>query len=391
MGLLDSLTNPFGIGGKGRETSDLLGFTDTTTEGYIKNAGFDLGNIFLPGGMSGGQSMTQAPGQQGFGGTPLNEADWRELNRVYGAVSDAQNFGDINWNAGNFRGVNFAGNNLSPEAQQFLSDNWGRIRGAEQLGHVDWRGAVGRPNYAQPAAGTPGGTPGSPLGDLEPARGGFAGLAANEIAAAGQNTQGNILELMRTQARPFEQEAFNRINNNLFSRGRLGLEDSATGEAYRGFSRGLAEADTGRQLSAFGLADQLRTSSLNRGLAATQGAAGLTELSTLPFDMALRLAMARSGASLGQANASTGMGQNTLNVHEGFQMFGQGFGGMMSAFSDRRLKTNIKHVGERNGRKWYTWDWRYGSGSAEGVMADENLDIASVHPSGYLMVDYGAI
>lgn len=63
------------------------------------------------------------------------------------------------------------------------------------------------------------------------------------------------------------------------------------------------------------------------------------------------------------------------------------------AFSDRRLKSNIQPLGERNGYQWYSYDI-FGQPSV-GVMADEVQKIkpeaVSTHPSGYLMVDYGAL
>lgn len=66
----------------------------------------------------------------------------------------------------------------------------------------------------------------------------------------------------------------------------------------------------------------------------------------------------------------------------------------MSLFSDRRLKRNIKRVGRVRGHNWYTWDWRDGSGSSEGVIAQE---IAETRPDlvferdGFLTVNYGGL
>jgi hypothetical protein len=320
MGFFDSLTEV------------LTGQNQDDIKKYAGNAQLNLGNIFLPGGMGGGASNTVALGSfQGYGGSPLNQKDWEGLNSVFGAVRDANSFEDINWNAGNFRGANFQGNPLSPEANKFLSTNWSTIRSAGKLADIDWSsGIVGSPGYA-PEPGTPGagGAPAAPtstLGDLEPARNAFAGLAAQQAGQVGQNTQGNILELMRQQAAPQEQRAFNGLNNNLFMRGRLGGDDSATGEAYRGFARGQSEADIGRQLTSFGLADQLQTSALNRSLGATAGAEGLTKLSTLPFDMALKLAMAKSGGASAAAGIA-GSGQGLLDMWNKFMGGGGGSGG----------------------------------------------------------------
>lgn len=312
MGFFDSFTELMG-GVSGKKAGEMAAGSQ-----------LNLGNIFLPGGMTGGQTNTmQSPG---FGNSPLNEADWTELNRVYGAVSDANSFSDINWNAGNFRGTELAGNKFSPEAQKFLQNNWGTIRGAKQAGDIDWSRTVGSPGYAQPA-----GAPGAPAGpDTLSNLGGFTQVAGDQLAQVGQNNQGNILELLRKQAQPQEQTAFNNLNNNLFMRGRLGAEDSVTGEAYRGFARGQSEADLARQLSAFGLSDQLQTSSLNRALGATGGAGELTKLSTLPFDMALKLAMAKSGANTNAAGiASSGTG--LLDMWSKF-MGGSGGGGGQGFF-----------------------------------------------------------
>jgi hypothetical protein len=46
-------------------------------------------------------------------------------------------------------------------------------------------------------------------------------------------------------------------------------------------------------------------------------------------------------------------------------------GAAITRYSDRRLKTNIRQIGEKWGFPWYTWDWKDGTGSSEGVMADE--------------------
>lgn len=63
------------------------------------------------------------------------------------------------------------------------------------------------------------------------------------------------------------------------------------------------------------------------------------------------------------------------------------------AMSDRRLKTNIKQVGERAGLAVYEYDI-FGR-RERGFMADEvqrvRPDAVHTHDSGYLMVDYGAL
>ena len=64
-----------------------------------------------------------------------------------------------------------------------------------------------------------------------------------------------------------------------------------------------------------------------------------------------------------------------------------------AAFSDRRLKRDIREVGTWNKLKFYTWEYIWGE-RGFGVMSDEVRHIAGAvvkHPSGYDMVDYGVI
>ena len=98
------------------------------------------------------------------------------------------------------------------------------------------------------------------------------------------------------------------------------------------------------------------------------------------------LAAAQLMGQQGAANASaSNMGWNNL-------MSGLGSAaGIAGMFSDRRLKRNIKRLGEINGTPWYSFDYVWGE-SAIGVMADEAPpEAVFMHPSGYLMVDYSKV
>lgn len=315
MGFFDSL-------------SDLVLGSNSNAKDLTGQMGINLGNIFLPGGIHGGASNEQVPG--GYGGSPLNEADynWASQNwQKFRGIQDHDATGEYAW-----WGDPEQTAGLSAEGKKYLETalKSGGIGGAANFGDINWgpiAAKFGGPAYAstEGAAGGAGGAGGaagdSALGDLEPARGMFAGIAAG--MPVGGNTQGNILELLRKQAQPWEQKQFQGINQNLFSRGRLGGDDSMTGEAYRNFSRGLAEADTQRQIASYGLADQLATSQLGRQLSAAQGAAGLTQLSTLPFDMALKLAMAKSSAAGAQArNLNESQGDSLVDAWSKFWSFG---------------------------------------------------------------------
>jgi hypothetical protein len=63
------------------------------------------------------------------------------------------------------------------------------------------------------------------------------------------------LGLLRDQAAPFEDRAFNSLQNKMFSQGRMG--STGGGRDMEAFARGLGQADTARQLDSMGFAEQL--------------------------------------------------------------------------------------------------------------------------------------
>ena len=94
----------------------------------------------------------------------------------------------------------------------------------------------------------------------------------------------------------------------------------------------------------------------------------------------------------GQQNAANASAQNA-----GWDGLMSGIGGLAGVagqygmFSDRRLKTNIRKLGVRNGQQWYSYDYIWGQPSI-GVMADEVPENARIlHPSGFWMVDYSKV
>ncbi len=73
-----------------------------------------------------------------------------------------------------------------------------------------------------------------------------------------------------------------------------------------------------------------------------------------------------------------------------------GLGGLFSAgvglFSDRRLKTDIKRIGQTDGgTPIYTYKYVWGGPTHMGVMAQDVPDAAFEHESGYLMVNYAEV
>lgn len=135
---------------------------------------------------------------------------------------------------------------------------------------------------------------------------------------------------------------------------------------------------------------------------------GLTGLAGLPSNASeIARTTAGIGQTLGTAQATAGsiLGQGQIGAaqaHEASRQ--QGFGNLLglgslglAMFSDRRLKNNLKKIGEINGHNWYMWDWNIVAnkmgleGKSEGVLADE---LVKTHPEcigikdGFMIVDY---
>lgn len=274
-------------------------------------------------GTGAGTAATAATGATGLG------------SKILGALDTAGGGGDDIFskilggvNVAGALGAAAGGNDLSDLLGLTNRDLENQVRTAEfSPGQVALPGGAGAGVDPTTGAVT------SSLGDLDPIRRMLLSTASGqtqdpEIAAAlksyGMGSFGSTGDLeaqrlaqLREQAQPYEQKLFQGINQNLFSRGRLGAEDSATGEAYSGFARGLSEADTARQIAAgeyaqtaqnqryqqgiqaFGLGDQFNSSALQRMLASTGGAMDLTKLSALPLEVQLAFASAKSNAQLG--------------------------------------------------------------------------------------------
>ena len=106
------------------------------------------------------------------------------------------------------------------------------------------------------------------------------------------------------------------------------------------------------------------------------------------------------------ANMSGGVansfGQNSSQGNSSGSSFGvepAGVGALFGAFSDARLKQNIRPAGSVDGVNMYEWDWRddapVTSPMTYGVIAQEvaetHPEAVTEHESGYLMVDYSKL
>lgn len=129
----------------------------------------------------------------------------------------------------------------------------------------------------------------------------------------------------------------------------------------------------------------------------SQGLQGLTGLASLPSNAnAIAQGTANIGNTLAQGQIAAGQAQQAA-TGAGLSAL---IGGAALAFSDARLKNNVKPAGKRNGLPWYTWTWNDEAkalglfGDDEGVMAHE---VAELKPeavrvvNNYLTVDYSAL
>jgi len=101
---------------------------------------------------------------------------------------------------------------------------------------------------------------------------------------------------------------------------------------------------------------------------------------------------AAAGADyLGAANMGYQAEMDAYSAKQAGMDSAMGAASSLFMFSDRRLKRDIIRIGSFNGHKFYSWKWIWG-GDGFGVMADEvPQEYVAVHPSGYLMVDYGRL
>lgn len=207
---------------------------------------------------------------------------------------------------------------------------------------------------------------------------------SNLIGLGGNDAQASAISALQ-QSPEFTsalQSGQNAILQNASATG--GLRGGNTQAALAQFSPQLLAQTINNQYSRLG-----NLASLGQNAAAGVGNAGLSTGSGIS-NLLQQKGAALAGGQLAQGNAAA------ANTGTGTGLLINGLTGFLTgAFSDRRLKTNIVHIGttERGNRK-YRWDWIDGSASAEGVIADEVAHIPGAvhqHESGFLMVDYSKV
>lgn len=126
---------------------------------------------------------------------------------------------------------------------------------------------------------------------------------------------------------------------------------------------------------------------------------GLQGLASLPSNAPM---IAQGTAGIGQTLAQGQTAASQAQIQAQNQGMNQllGLGQMATsamAFSDIRLKENIRLAGTVGGHNWYKWDWNKEAanvglyGESEGVMAHEVYEIQPEligHKSGYITINY---
>jgi hypothetical protein len=191
----------------------------------------------------------------------------------------------------------------------------------------------------------------------------------------------------------------------------------AANEAGR-FNAGAMETALARQLSAGGALGSLgaQEGADTRANVALQGQMGAEQraisqaLAGAPISVLQALAGTYSGLPLnllsGETMTGTQTGSSTSKSWDPMGVFSnalnaggsaaQGASAIMTALSDRRLKTDVERIGERpDGLGVYAFRYLWSPVRHIGVMAQEVLDVkpeAVVHlPGGYMAVNYGAL
>jgi len=163
-----------------------------------------------------------------------------------------------------------------------------------------------------------------------------------------------------------------------------------------GMTGGLRSGNVSGDLTDYGsqLSNNALLESYNQQLQGIQGLANIG-LNT----NAIAGATAAPSATIGQGIVAGAQAKQDANQSLTNNVFGLG-GAALMAFSDIRLKTNIKQIGRQNGINIYSWTWnkdaeQFGlTGEGQGAMAHE---VAKTNPEyitekdGYIMVDYNQL
>ena len=228
--------------------------------------------------------------------------------------------------------------------------------------------------------------------------------ARNSAAAFGANA--------RNTASAANADAANRFGlANMDARNAANAFNANARNSAGAFNASARDAALSRQLAAGGALADLGTSMGNdtRANIALQGTLGADQraieqaLASAPLDVLERIAKTYGGLPLNLLSGSTTTGSGTSSgTTKTYDPWGtasnvlNAAGTAMMAFSDRRLKTDVEKIGEReDGLGVYAFRYLWSPVRYIGVMAQEVLKVkpeAVIHtPSGFMAVNYGAL
>lgn len=183
------------------------------------------------------------------------------------------------------------------------------------------------------------------------------------------------------------------------NRGAIKFAEDYAGNAYQSAFNNYLTQRTGIYNTLAGIAG------LGQVAQGATNAAG-QNYATNAGNLGVGAATASAGGTVGAANAITGGISNAANTYALSNLLGGGSVGGTGAgnefaggkpdwmYSDRRLKTNIEHIGNfENGLNKYTWDYVWGK-KGTGAMADEvekfMPDAVAIF-NGYKVVNYAML
>ncbi len=229
----------------------------------------------------------------------------------------------------------------------------------------------------------------------------------------------NISSPLQTQIDAQTDKAINMVNSNFARAGRFGSDayGDAMGEAVTNASAPLLaqalERDAARRMGAIQSAPALLQSELGlmRGLGAVGAQERALQQGLLDAQMdevrerniADQARMDNILRAVGLAPAPASKVERERNKVGPLEAV-MGLASLGSMFSDRRLKTNIRHIKtHQNGLKEYKWDWNKeaihvgcNNEPSSGYIAQQVMevypDVVWAHDNtGYLMIDYSKL
>lgn len=196
-----------------------------------------------------------------------------------------------------------------------------------------------------------------------------------------------------------QEELIAGLEDNPLYKAILGTREAGEEAILRGQAQtgGLRSGDTQSNLYQYNqqLQNKALVDTYREQVGGIQSLAGLpsnaNQIAALTQGIGTTQAQGITGAAAAQAQAQQ-QGQSNL-----LGLIGTGISAYQ-AFSDPRLKKNIKHIRTEGGVKFYSWNWNelakevFGlEGPDEGVLTHEHPECCTEHESGYMMVDYSKI